>query len=146
VKNFQGPDTRLVELGDRALLPGFIDAHGHFSSMARAADLVDLSSPPVGVVEEIDDIVRLLRLSIENERIPADNRLTGLAMTTLYLRRVVTQLEMTLIELQLNIRSLSVMYQDIFWQQTHWRFRARVLQRPPLTPRAELCDEILMAR
>jgi predicted amidohydrolase YtcJ len=77
VKNFQGPDTRLVELGDRALLPGFIDAHGHFSSMARAADLVDLSSPPVGVVEEIDDIVRLLRLSIENERIPAGQQVDG---------------------------------------------------------------------
>lgn len=77
VKNYQGPDTRLVELGDRALLPGFIDAHGHFSSMARAADIADLSSPPVGVVEDIDDIVRLLRLTIENERTPPGQQVDG---------------------------------------------------------------------
>ncbi len=77
VKNYQGPDTRLIELGDRALLPGFIDAHGHFSSMARAADITDLSSPPVGVVEDIDDIVRLLRLTIENERTPSGQQVDG---------------------------------------------------------------------
>ena len=55
-----GPDTRTVELGERALTPGFIDAHGHVSFVARLIDFVNLSSPPVGPVRNMDDIVHLL--------------------------------------------------------------------------------------
>ena len=55
-----GPGTRTIELGDRALTPGFIDAHGHVSFVARLIDFVNLSSPPVGPVQNMDDIVRLL--------------------------------------------------------------------------------------
>ena len=32
----QGASTRVVDLGERALLPGFIDAHGHFLGAGRA--------------------------------------------------------------------------------------------------------------
>ena len=53
-----GATTQVVELGEQALLPGFIDAHGHFSALARTADYVDLSPPPVGGAESIADIVR----------------------------------------------------------------------------------------
>ncbi len=70
VMAYRGPETRVMELGDRALLPGFIDAHGHFSAVARYLDFLDLSSPPVGVVEDIDDIVALLRQRIEQNNIP----------------------------------------------------------------------------
>ncbi|MCH7671148.1 MAG: amidohydrolase [Proteobacteria bacterium] len=65
----QGESTRIVELGERALLPGFIDAHGHFSAVSRYADLLDLSSPPVGGVHNVDDIVELIRLRIEQRQI-----------------------------------------------------------------------------
>ena len=41
----QGEGTRVIELGERALLPGFIDAHGHFAGVARYVDMLDLSSP-----------------------------------------------------------------------------------------------------
>ena len=61
--------TRVVELGGKALLPGFIDAHGHFSGVAQNADLLDLSSPPVGEVNTIDDIVSLLKARIEEQKI-----------------------------------------------------------------------------
>ncbi len=61
--------TRIVELGDHALLPGFIDAHGHMSGVATFLSLVNLSSPPVGVVEDIDDIVSILSKRIETEKI-----------------------------------------------------------------------------
>ena len=37
VFELRGDDTRIIELGDRALLPGFIDAHGHFSGVTRYA-------------------------------------------------------------------------------------------------------------
>jgi predicted amidohydrolase YtcJ len=65
----KGVDTRVVELGKNALLPGFIDAHGHFAMFARLIDYVNLSSPPVGPVEDIDDIVRLIRQRIDEQEI-----------------------------------------------------------------------------
>ena len=72
-----GATTQVVELGEQALLPGFIDAHGHFSALARTADYVDLSPPPVGDAESIADIVRALRLNIEQNSIPAGKLVTG---------------------------------------------------------------------
>ncbi|GJM14033.1 MAG: amidohydrolase [Pseudohongiella sp.] len=77
VFSLRGDDTRVIELGDRALLPGFIDAHGHFSGVSRYAALLDLSSPPVGGVTDIEDIVRALRLRIEQERVPAGELVFG---------------------------------------------------------------------
>ncbi len=56
----RGEATRVVVLGERALVPGFIDAHGHMSFVARLIDFVNLSSPPVGSVESIDDLIELL--------------------------------------------------------------------------------------
>ena len=55
--NFYGPNTRLVELGDRALIPGFVDSHGHIAATARFIDFANVSAPPVGTVENIDDLV-----------------------------------------------------------------------------------------
>jgi len=77
VFQLRGDATRVVELGERALLPGFIDAHGHFSGVSRYADLLDLSSPPVGGVTSVDDIVRALRLRIEQQQIPAGELVFG---------------------------------------------------------------------
>lgn len=70
IRALAGADTRIVELGQQALIPGFIDAHGHFSGVARNADLLDLSSPPVGAVNNIEDIIRMLRNRIEVDQIP----------------------------------------------------------------------------
>ncbi|MEE2608456.1 MAG: amidohydrolase [Pseudomonadota bacterium] len=69
--------TRLVELGDRALLPGFIDAHGHFGAVATSSALLDLSSPPVGAVETIDDIVTAIQNWIENNDVPDGQLIYG---------------------------------------------------------------------
>lgn len=77
VFELRGADTRVIELGERALLPGFIDAHGHFSGVSRYADLLDLSSPPVGGITSVEDIVRALRLRIEQQQIPAGDLVFG---------------------------------------------------------------------
>jgi predicted amidohydrolase YtcJ len=69
VEALVGEDTRVVELGDKALLPGFIDAHGHFAFTARLLDYVNLSSPPVGPVENIDDLIARLQAHIEDNEI-----------------------------------------------------------------------------
>ena len=73
----QDDSTRLVELGDRALLPGFIDAHGHFGAVATSSALLDLSSPPVGAVETIDDIVTAIQNWIENNDVPDGQLIYG---------------------------------------------------------------------
>ena len=73
----QDDSTRLVELGDRALLPGFIDAHGHFGAVATSSALLDLSSPPVGTVETIDDIVTAIQNWIENNDVPDGQLIYG---------------------------------------------------------------------
>ena len=72
-----GPETRTIELGERALAPGFIDAHGHVSFVARLIDFVNLSSPPVGPVLNMDDIVRLLGERIAGRELPPGEWLFG---------------------------------------------------------------------
>ena len=73
----RGTETRVVELGERALLPGFIDAHGYFSAFASRLDALDLSSPPVGDINSIDDIVSAIRNWIEVRQIPAGEIIHG---------------------------------------------------------------------
>ena len=57
VSKLIGPETRIVDLGGRALIPGFIDPHNHFSLTTFQPVSVDCSVPPhssvAGVVESI---------------------------------------------------------------------------------------------
>mgnify|MGYP000116380870 CR=1 FL=1 len=61
-----GPATRVVELGEQALLPGFIDAHGHLGLEMLVVDFLNVSSPPVGPMRSIEDIVTALRARIDD--------------------------------------------------------------------------------
>ncbi|WP_286694777.1 amidohydrolase [Spongiibacter sp. UBA1325] len=54
-------DVTVYDLQGRTLLPGFIDAHGHFPGTGLSARGVDLSSPPIGNVNSIADIQSRLR-------------------------------------------------------------------------------------
>jgi predicted amidohydrolase YtcJ len=53
--------TEVHDLGGRTLIPGFIDAHGHFPGSGLVTQGPDLSSPPVGEIESIEQIVETLR-------------------------------------------------------------------------------------
>ena len=90
-----GADTRVVELGAQALLPGFIDAHGHFSALSRYGDMLNLF-PPVGDVVSIEDLIRKIRLHIEQQDIPRQ-LITALAMMIRCLLRTDIPTAMTLI-------------------------------------------------
>jgi hypothetical protein len=39
-----GPDTRVVELEGRFVMPGFIEGHGHYMGLGRAKQILDLST------------------------------------------------------------------------------------------------------
>ena len=72
-----GDATRVVELGDQALIPGFVDTHGHFMFTSRIIDFANLSSPPVGTANNISDILALLRAHIENQQPAAGDWVIG---------------------------------------------------------------------
>lgn len=54
-------DTEIVDLNGRSLLPGFIDAHGHFPGTGISRIGADLTAPPVGKVTSIEKLQSRLR-------------------------------------------------------------------------------------
>ncbi|MCP4210886.1 MAG: amidohydrolase [Halieaceae bacterium] len=50
-------DTEVVDLHGRTLLPGFIDAHGHFPGSGLRVLSADLNSPPIGDKKEMADVL-----------------------------------------------------------------------------------------
>jgi len=77
VMAFRDESTRVVDLGEGALLPGFIDAHGHFFGTGRALDALSLHPPPVGDVNNIDDIVLKIQEWIVEKDIQPGQAVTG---------------------------------------------------------------------
>ena len=72
-----GEATRVVELGELALLPGFIDAHDHFLAVGRSLDSLSLHPPPVGDIRDIDDVVCKIRAWIAEPDIPPGGLVVG---------------------------------------------------------------------
>jgi predicted amidohydrolase YtcJ len=68
-------NAEIVDLEGRALLPGFIDAHGHFPGTGLDVLAADLQSPPVGDVRTMDDLLERLRRRDESD--PGDDWLAG---------------------------------------------------------------------
>jgi predicted amidohydrolase YtcJ len=55
-------DTQVFDLRGRTVLPGFIDAHGHFMLDAFfRTKAVDLNCPPVGNIQSMDELVAALK-------------------------------------------------------------------------------------
>lgn len=52
--------TKVWDLGGKTLMPGFIDAHGHFPASGLRVVGVDLNSPPIGKVENIPQLLAAL--------------------------------------------------------------------------------------
>lgn len=67
IKALAGPDTITLDLAGQTVLPGFIDAHGHFpSSGLIKKHFVDLNSPPIGMVTSINETVAALAARAAN--------------------------------------------------------------------------------
>ena len=57
-------NTVVVDLRGRTVLPGFIDAHGHFPGSGQTVFSADLNSPPIGEVTNLSQLLeRLTRLA-----------------------------------------------------------------------------------
>ncbi len=55
-----GPDTRVVELNGRFVMPGFIEGHGHYLGLGRAKQILDLST-----VRNWDEIVSMVATAVD---------------------------------------------------------------------------------
>ncbi|MCZ6617754.1 MAG: amidohydrolase family protein, partial [Gammaproteobacteria bacterium] len=65
-----GPGTEVHRLGKRALMPGFIDAHGHLTYLAATLNWANLASPPVGSVTGINSLQTTLTRYIAVNAVP----------------------------------------------------------------------------
>ena len=75
---WEGQADEVVNLGDSALLPGFIDAHGHISFHARVSAMANVSSPPVGPVDDINGLVAALKNYQASSALAEGNWLVGM--------------------------------------------------------------------
>ncbi|MGI9288454.1 MAG: amidohydrolase [Pseudomonadales bacterium] len=62
-----GEGATVEDLGGKTLIPGLIDAHGHISFTAQTLVNVNVSAPPVGEAQRIDDVVKLLAAKKEEQ-------------------------------------------------------------------------------
>ena len=56
-----GPNTERINLQGRTLLPGFIDAHGHFANALQVVAWANIQRPPAGPVSDIAGLQEVLR-------------------------------------------------------------------------------------
>ena len=75
---WQNSETKIIDHGKNAILPGFIDAHGHVSFSALASTLANVASPPVGPVDTMADLQSTLSAYIESNQIPAGEWVVGM--------------------------------------------------------------------
>lgn len=61
VMALKGADTEVVDLGGRAMVPGFVDAHGHIFLGGLQALSANLLAPPDGSVTDIASLQQTLR-------------------------------------------------------------------------------------
>ncbi|MDG2046824.1 MAG: amidohydrolase [Halioglobus sp.] len=54
-------DTEVIDLQGRTVLPGFIDAHGHFPGSGLRVVAADLNSPPIGNNKTMAEVMTALR-------------------------------------------------------------------------------------
>lgn len=66
INKFKGNQSEIIDLKGKTLIPGFIDGHSHFMSLGKD-ESVNISSPPMGNVTKIADIItEILKFKIEH--------------------------------------------------------------------------------
>jgi predicted amidohydrolase YtcJ len=75
--NRRGDATQLRDLGGKAMLPGFIDAHSHFLFALTMENQVNVASPPVGPAKDIPSTVAAILAYQARAKVPARGWLIG---------------------------------------------------------------------
>lgn len=77
VLGLQGPNTRLIDLKGKTLLPGFIDAHSHYINSLLVANQCKLYAPPAGPGTDVPSIVAALKAFAAQRQIPPGEMIIG---------------------------------------------------------------------
>ncbi|MDA9633876.1 amidohydrolase [Pseudomonadota bacterium] len=67
-----------IDFADQAVLPGFIDAHGHASYLAFATQVANIASPPVGKINNIEELKTELKKFIKDSNLQPGEWIMGL--------------------------------------------------------------------
>ena len=68
-------NTVVTDLRGRTLMPGFIDAHGHFPGSALSQINANLNSPPIGTLNTMAEVMAALK--VQAEKTPAGDWVVG---------------------------------------------------------------------
>ena len=77
-KNAKRIQGKHIDFGNQAILPGFIDAHGHASYLAFATQVANIASPPVGKINTIKELQANLKKYIKDSNLQPGEWLMGL--------------------------------------------------------------------
>ncbi len=61
ISSYIGPKTEIIELNGRMVMPGFIEGHGHYLSLGRARQILDLTT-----VANWDEIVSMVSQAVDS--------------------------------------------------------------------------------
>lgn len=73
----QSPQTKMVDLAGRTLVPGFIDGHSHFTMATTSATWANLSGAPVGKVESIAEVIEELQAQAKRNNMGPGDWIVG---------------------------------------------------------------------
>lgn len=73
----KGDATKLVDLGGKVLLPGFIDAHSHYINSLLVANQCKLYAPPSGPGKDVPSIIATLKQYAADRQIPKGDLIIG---------------------------------------------------------------------
>ncbi len=65
-----GPQTKVIDLGGKALLPGFIDPHSHYINSLLVANQAKVYPPPSGPGKDVDSIVAAIKAFAAAKSVP----------------------------------------------------------------------------
>jgi predicted amidohydrolase YtcJ len=68
--NYKGASTSVVDLGGKALLPAFLDAHSHYISSLSVANQVNVYPPPSGPGKDPESILAAIAKYRDDHQIP----------------------------------------------------------------------------
>ena len=77
VLEIKGEGTRVVDLDGKALLPGFIDSHGHYINSLLVANQAKLYPPPAGPGKDVPGIIAQLKKFARERSIPKGELIIG---------------------------------------------------------------------
>ncbi len=75
--DMKGETTRVVDLGGKTLLPGFLDAHSHYINSLLVANQCKLYAPPSGPGKDVPSIIAELKKYATERKVVPDELIMG---------------------------------------------------------------------